>query len=228
MQYCDFGYAKPHDCYAPYKVATVVLILPPDWNRHFTLWRREHKLDERNYRKSIPLPTLRTLQADITNSQCLGFAGALQALAGRYFTDHLAATKAICADLDALDKQRRPGGEYTLLQKTKRAKIMARFRGAVKAMWDTFYQAKVAEQEFYYSHDLFAPDISPRLYLTTVLEKLHAAGKLPNPQAVAEGRGVLERLSKEQRLIFVFDYGIKPEDKINSNAWNDVYYGHGA
>ncbi|MDJ0627627.1 MAG: hypothetical protein QNJ44_05160 [Rhodobacter sp.] len=169
---------------------------------------------------------LHDFQTGITTGLCSNLAKNLVSLASRYSTDHLAVTKAINADLDALDKERR--GEFTLLQKAKRAKIMTRFRGPVKGMWDAFYQAKVTEQEFYYTHDLFAPDISPRRYLTAILEELHAAGRLPNPQAVAEGRDVLERLSKERRLIFVFDYGIKPEDKVTSRAFDDIYYGYSA
>lgn len=149
-------------------------------------------------------------------------ADAFVNLADLYSTELLAETYALSAEWEAFSKNKHQGKAAELLRKTRRAKVKLNFKRSVKDLWDAFHDAKIAEQEFLYLHDLFVPDILPENFLSHALERLHADQNLAQPQRVIDGREIYERLHREAGPHYVFGYQRVAPQAIRSNAYDRV------
>ncbi|MGB0900981.1 hypothetical protein [Halocynthiibacter sp.] len=149
-------------------------------------------------------------------------AEAFVKLSDSYSTELLTQTYTLNSEWETASKNKYQGKAVELMQKARRAKVKLDFKRSVKAVWDAFRDAKIAEQEFLYLHDLFAPDILPEDYLSHVLKHLHANDDLPHPRCVIDGLEIYERLHKEPKPHYEFGYQWIGPREVSSRAYDRV------
>ena len=169
---------------------------------------------------------LTDIETDTILRKGLEYADALARLAGSFKSEYLQISHQVEADLENLEHTH--GRDLGFWAKRERQQILNQLKPGPEAMWEAFFAARVKEQEFYYSHDLFRPKVDADTYLTETLKELMNLDRLSDATAVATGRQILEQVSRESKLLrsMGYDEAFEIEFGVHSSALMDAQRGY--
>ena len=123
------------------------------------------------------------------------FVALLVKLQAAYTTEHLDRTIRLSEDIKDLHAKRGTVDGLTTWQELKWRKIRASVGSGPKTLWAIQRDAEAVHHELEYGREVFDLSVSKDGLLTALIEGLHAAKRLPNPNAVAQGRDIYDRLN---------------------------------
>ena len=125
------------------------------------------------------------------------FVALLGKLQAAYTTEHLDRTIRLSEDIKELNAKRGTTTGLTTWQELKWRKIRASVGSGPKALWAVQRDAEAVHHELEFGRQAFDLPVSQEGLLTVLIEALHAAKRLPNPKAVAQGRDIYDRLNTQ-------------------------------